>query len=522
MTICRAFGGWFVLAVMVLAVDAHAAESFVFHHENVMGTSLDLRIYGGSAASAALAEQRILGEIDRLSAIFSGYSAASEFTRWSAQPAEFQKVAPELYQVLEASDLWNLRSQGAFDPRVEILTRLWTTSAKLGRTPTAKESEQALAQMRQPAWTLDPIHRSARRVSTCPITLNAIAKGEIVERAARAGLDPDQGVVGISLNVGGDMRVIGDLTEVVGIAAPQSDSDSSEPLAHIAVRNKAIATSGRSQRGLMIEGKWYSHIFNPATGQPAPGVAVATVIADRSRDADALATICNVLEPRASLELIDSLVNVDAWIVTRDGQVFKSKNWSRHERGVATPLALLATPRTTDVRDAPPKVAHWGDTYELAVDLAIAEPQEAKGNRYRRPYVAVWIEDAHGLPVRTLTLWIGLGGSGPDRWLPDLKRWYRPDEVKTLVEKKNMVYLTARPTRSPGNYAMVWDGKDDDGKPLPLGEYTIYLESAREQGPYSITQKTVTIADTIFDEEIKANVEFKSAKVAYRRKAPGK
>jgi len=275
----------------------------------------------------------------------------------------------------------------------------------------------------------------------------------------------------------------------------------------------------------MIQGKWYSHIFNPVTGEPAPGVALATVIADSSRDADALATICNVLEPTASLRLIDSLANVDALIVTTDGQVLRSKNWLRHERAVTPPVALPASPLLTQKKageDAPPKEPHWGDIYEVAIDMTIATPEKGLANRYRRPYVAVWVENSKGLPVRTLILWIGLGGSGPDRWLPDLRRWYRDDEVKTLIEKKNMVYLTARPTRSPGNYSMIWDGKDDDGKPLPLGKYTIYLESAREHGPYSITHKTVTIADTVFDEEIKANVELKSAKVAYRRKAPAK
>jgi thiamine biosynthesis lipoprotein len=31
----------------------------------------------------------------------------------------------------------------------------------------------------------------------------------------------------------------------------------------------------------------------------------------------------------------------------------------------------------------------------------------------------------------------------------------------------------------------VWDGKDDAGKPLPQGAYTLHVESAREHGDHS-------------------------------------
>lgn len=515
---------FFALILTLIGSRSRANEDFVFHHENVMGTSLALRVNADNQASANWAEQRILTEIDRLSAIFSSYDPTSEFSRWSAQPDASVKVAKELFEVLQASDRWVAKSGGAFDPRVEALTKLWSASAKLGRVPTSVEIDQTLALMSQQAWSLDLINGTAKRLTACPITLNAIAKGDIVERATRVALDPSHGVRGLSLNVGGDLRVAGDLTEVLGIASPSRDSESSEPLVHIQVRNKAIATSGRSQRGLMIADQWYSHIFNPATGQPAPQVALATVIAESSRDADALATICNVLTPEAGLRLIESLIDVDALIVTLDGHVFKSKNWLRHERSAPSPLALPGSQKSPDLASPTTHslAGHWGETHEVVIDFEVAEPEEAKGGRYRRPYVAVWIEDSKGFPARTLTLWIGMGGSGPDRWLSDLRRWYRPDEQRELVEKKNMVYKTARPTRSPGKYSLIWDGKDDNGKPLPAGDYTVYLESAREHGPYSITHKTVTIADTLFDEEIKGNVELKSAKVAYRRKTAGK
>ncbi len=71
----------------------------------------------------------MLREVDRLAAIFSGYDRASEFSRWQASLNRPAKVSPELFDVLQAFDRWIATSGGAFDPRVEALTRLWSGCA---------------------------------------------------------------------------------------------------------------------------------------------------------------------------------------------------------------------------------------------------------------------------------------------------------------------------------------------------------------------------------------------------------
>ncbi|MBX6313941.1 MAG: DUF2271 domain-containing protein, partial [Isosphaeraceae bacterium] len=167
----------------------------------------------------------------------------------------------------------------------------------------------------------------------------------------------------------------------------------------------------------------------------------------------------------------------------------------------------------------PPPRGSWGDRFELLVHFEINRPSDAKG-RYRRPYVAVWVEDQNGHAVRTLTLWISLGGAGPDQWLPELRRWYRGDEAHSQVERKQMAYTIGRPTRPPGKYTVSWDGKDDHGQPLGAGTYTILIEAAREHGTYQLIRKQVTLADQPFAEELKGNVEIKSATIEYRRKQP--
>ncbi len=115
-----------------------------------------------------------------------------------------------------------------------------------------------------------------------------------------------------------------------------------------------------------------------------------------------------------------------------------------------------------------------------------------------------------------------MGGAGPFQWMPDLKRWYPADRDRKLRDKKEIFFTLARPTRQPGKYKVIWDGKDDHKKLLPAGEYTIWIEAAREHGTYQSIRKKVTLADKPFTEELKGNVEIRSASIEYRRKAPRK
>jgi thiamine biosynthesis lipoprotein ApbE len=512
---------------------ALAVEEFTFYHENVMGTSLELRVRADDAESAERAEGRVLREIDRLGGIFSGYDRASEFSRWQSTTQGPSKISPELFEVLQACDQWKALSGGAFDPRVQALTQLWSSCANQDRTPTSDELAGARALMSRPAWRLDPASRTAERLSDCPLSLNAIAKGFIIERACEAALAEGRKVRGLLLNVGGDLRVCGDIDQTIGIASPTADSETTEPFTHFEVRDRAVATSGNYHRGVRIHGKWYSHIFDPRSGLPAGAIASATVIAGRSADADALATIFNVLAPEEGVRLANALPGVDCLIVTTDGRVARSDGWHRYERPKPAPLALAdgQEPPTPGGRGDQGKIAKgepaslqgvpWGDDFELVVNFEINRP-DAEGGRYRRPFVAIWVEDKDGNPVRNLLLWVSLGGPGPWEWLKDLKRWHRGDQIRKRVDKRDMVLTISRSTRPPGKYSVVWDGKDDHGKPLGRGEYTLYIDAAREHGTYQSIRAPLTIADEPFAAELEGGIEIKSAAIEYRRKPPSK
>ncbi len=516
------------LAALLCGVGQNAvfsAEDFAFFHENVLGTSCELRVRADSEEYARCAEERVLSEVDRLAPIFSGYDPTSEFSRWQATRDRPTRLSEELFEVLQASDAWRTRSDGAFDPRVEALSQLWSKTTRQGRLPTPSEAAEAQLLMAQTAWRLDPASRTAVHTSACPLSLNAIAKGYIVERASEAALAQCRGVHGLLLNIGGDLRVCGAWARTVGIANPRGDSETTEPLVDIEVRSRSVASSGNYQRGFDIRGRHYSHVFDPRSGMPADRTVGATVIAARGADADALAKVFSVLPVAESLRLADALPDVACLLVADDGQISRSHRWPPYElpRPAVVALAPLAAamqpPGAETGKAAGPRV-EWEQDLELLIRFEINRP-DGDTRRYRRPYLAVWIEDKDGLAVRTLTLWVQAGGRGP-RWIPELRRWYRGDQVRRTLDDTNLVDTTARATRLPGKYEVIWDGKDDRGQQLGAGQYTVSIEAAREHGTYQIIQKSVTLAKEPFLEELKGNVEIKSATIAYRRKGSAK
>lgn len=140
------------------------------------------------------------------------------------------------------------------------------------------------------------------------------------------------------------------------------------------------------------------------------------------------------------------------------------------------------------------KAPDWDAHMEMVVDFEIAQPD---GFRYHRPYVAVWLEDRDGKAVRTLSLWVENSGRG-FRWLQELRRWFRDAQDTQAAGGPDLVATVSSATRMPGRYTLVWDGKDDRGRLVPQGAYTLNLEAAREHGPYGLLRQEVTVGSKPF------------------------
>lgn len=162
---------------------------------------------------------------------------------------------------------------------------------------------------------------------------------------------------------------------------------------------------------------------------------------------------------------------------------------------------------------AKPAAKKWDTSYELAVDYEIASQE---GRRSHRPFVAIWVLDKAGNPVRTLSL--QYNPPKGNRWLGDLREWIRGERARSQKSGGNLADTAASATRNAGKYSVVWDGKDDAGKLVDQGTYTVCIEAAREHGTYQLMRKEVAISNKAFKQTLEGNVEIAGATIEYRKR----
>lgn len=181
--------------------------------------------------------------------------------------------------------------------------------------------------------------------------------------------------------------------------------------------------------------------------------------------------------------------------------------------GIAVSFTTLSAFRRFSA--SPASVApKWDDRFELAVDFEIAQPD---GGRYHRPYVAVWIEDESGHPVRTLSAWVNTSGRGP-RYIRELRRWFSAANDERDAGGPDLVATMSGATRLPGAYTVTWNGRDDRGNVVPQGTYRVLIEAAREHGTYQLMQQDLMLSSKPVSASLEGNTEIGRARVEYRIK----
>lgn len=485
---------------LVFARQANAGE-YLFQHEHVLGTSLELRVHTNSADLAEQAETAALKEIDRLAKILSRHNPTSELMQWQNGTPQ-QSVSQDLLIVLTRAEQWRQLTGGAFDIRAGAFAELWKQAAKLQQLPAEEQRRQIAVTLTKAPWN---IHASGsiQRNDKLVISLDALGKGYILDAVCQKIQAECPQVSGLVINIGGDLRKVGAVPLEIAIANPVDTSENAAPFMSFQQAGEiALATSGGYQRYFVIAGRKYSHLIDPRTGFPAEQIQSASVIAPTAMDADAAATAVSVLGITAGLALIESLDGFECMLLTNNGTVRASSGWPAGNAGWQA--ALVAA----DVKSK----ANEKTTAGLNVDFTLNRPE---GGRYRRPYVAVWLEDEDGFPVKTALLWMQTKQPGP-RWHRDLTRWYRNDRFRKLAEDKELIGTISAATRGPGQYQARFDGTDNQGKPLPYGKYTLYIEAAREHGTYQIIRKPVELrADPISKQGLQGNVEIGNASFEY-------
>jgi FAD:protein FMN transferase len=487
------------LCLGAAALHLPRQRTYAFHYENVLGTSLELKVTAASEADAGRAEKVALREIDREAKILSAWDSGSEFRRWERTNGQAVPVSAELFEVLGLFDQWRERTGGALDASAEAVTRVWKQAEARQTLPSEQELNDAVGAVQRQHWRLDRASRTATHLSTTPLALNSFAKSYIAGRAAVAAL-AQPAVHQVVVNIGGDIVVRGAGSEQVDIADPKSDAENAPPIASLEIRDRAIATSGNYRRGVEIAGRHYSHIVDPRTGMPCDQILSSTVIASNAADAGAMATAFSVLTPQESRRVAGSIPGAEFLLITRSGERIMSP-------GFATLAAAIPAPSPATAAPSPP--GEWDDM-QLTISFDLAKLD----HRARRPYFVAWVENADKFPVRTLALWYN-----KDRYLPELHAWYRSDRLRAKTEGADITHSVSSATRAGGHYTLQWDGKDNHGTLTKPGKYTIYIECAREHGGYDLFHREMDFNGTPNKVEIPGGSEISSASFDYHKVA---
>jgi len=275
---------------------------------------------GRPAIEAATAA---LDEVDRLEAQLTVYDDASEVSRMNATAWQRPvRVRRNLFELLQCAEKLTEQTGGAYDITAGALIKCWGFFRGPRRVPSSEEIEAALQCVGMHHVTLDAEHRTVHYDRPgLEINLGSIGKGFALDRAAEV-LRGRCGRRNALLHGGSSsVYAVGDSPAegkgggwLVGVADVLRPS---EQLATVRLRNKGLGTSCTTQQYFEADGKTWGHILDPRGGWPASGVLSASVVADSSAVADALATAFYILGPEQAEAFCSQHQGISAMIVVR-------------------------------------------------------------------------------------------------------------------------------------------------------------------------------------------------------------
>lgn len=302
--------------------DSSAQELTRYEFEGIeMAVPIRIVLYAEDAAAAQFAAETALGRFHDLNTRLSDYDENSEIRRFCdfALPGEYLHVSDDLWKVLKLAVHHAEISDGAFDPTVGQVVRLWRHARKSRRFPPEERIQETLKTV---GWQNILFDEEKQAIALSEngaknnvrLDVGGIAKGYAIDEALKAMRI--LGVTRVLLDAGGDMGL--------GDAPPGKEGwtvavtpvrKGEKPTEFLTLKNCGLANSGDMYQFVEIGGRRYSHIVDPKTGLGLTSRLTVSVIAPTAADADALASAVSVLGPEKGLKLVESLEDVKVQIL---------------------------------------------------------------------------------------------------------------------------------------------------------------------------------------------------------------
>jgi len=320
--------GLLILLVVVLGSVTCARELPIKFEEtrSLMDTYVKVVIY----ADEGIAEESInaafarMEEIERIATTWDSEGEAFKLNQDGYSDAPSDELLELIRMSLDYSEL----TSSYFDITCQPLLDLWSYNPNSEKQFWELDEATQKAEISETSKLVgsDKIVVEENRIyfqeEGMKITLGGIAKGYAVDEALE--VLRGMGIKYALVDAGGDIGTLGSKPdgELWNVALVNPD-DTSQSLANFRFSDKSVATSGNYARYFDPEKK-AGHILNPKTGYSANECISVTIIAENCTYADALATAVFVMGPENGMRLVESLDDVECFIVDADRVIHRS------------------------------------------------------------------------------------------------------------------------------------------------------------------------------------------------------
>ena len=247
----------------------------------------------------------------------------SQIAKLNAASGETTEVSDELAGYLEKIFQLAKDSNGAFDPTIGKIIRLWDITGENPHVPEQSELDELLKDVGYQKVSLDGDKVTLEKGAT--LDLGATGKG-IGCDVVSDFLKTQEDVSGMILNLGGSsVMTYGEKPDgsswKVALTDPR-DTEGDYLGAITLDANQFLSTSGDYEKYFIEDGIRYHHILDPKTGYPVwNGLTSVTIVCDQGYLADGLSTACFVLGMDAAKPLLEKY-DAEAVFVDEDKNVY--------------------------------------------------------------------------------------------------------------------------------------------------------------------------------------------------------
>ncbi len=271
----------------------------------------------------------LLEEYHKLYTIYNTYEGVNNLCSINNSEGEALRVDDKILDMLSYAKKMYNKTDGKLNVAMGSVLSIWHSYREEGindpasaKLPAREELEKAKEHTDIDDLVIDYDNKTVSLSdSMMKLDVGAVAKGYAVEAVAQ--FMAEKGMNGYSLNIGGNIRIVGQRHDgekwKVGIENPDTTDKENPYIEYLMLEDMSVVTSGTYQRYYEVDGKRYHHIIDPQTLFPGENYRSVTIVCQSSALGDALSTALFTMSLAQGEALIDSIEGAEAMWVMPDG-----------------------------------------------------------------------------------------------------------------------------------------------------------------------------------------------------------